>query len=483
MAGIVSYGAYVPWYRLNRQTILWTMGWFNPAAMLPGKKAVAGCDEDSITMAVEAGVDCLQGFPREKVDALYLATTTAPYKERQNAGIAAAALDLREDLRTADFTDSLKAGTAALLSANEAVRAQGAAQVLVAAADTRLGKMGSAQEYFFGDGAAAFLLGEENVIAELKGFYSLSADFADHRRAAQDVFDRAWEERWMRDAGYLQFIPRAIAGLLKKYGLNAGDLAKVIYACPYNREHTAIARKLGLPPEKVQDNLMSEVGDTGAAYPLMMLAAALEEAQPGDKILVVSYGNGADALYFEVTEEIVNRKDRKGVRGHLADKNDLGSYEKYAVFKNLLPLEVGIRGEEIAFTQLSTLFRERRSVLGLVGVRCRKCGTPQFPVQRVCVNPECGAVDQMEPYRFSDRRGRLFTYTADRLAASLNPPAIYGIVDFEGGGRYMFDLTDCEQDALKVGMSVRMSFRRKYSDETRGIYGYFWKAVPLREVR
>lgn len=483
MAGIVSYGAYIPWHRLNRQTILWTMGWFNPAVMLPGRKAVAGCDEDSITLAVEAGMDCLKGFPREKVDALYFATTTAPYKERQNAGIVAAALDLRENLRTADFTDSLKAGTAALLSAAEAVRAQGAAQVLVAAADTRLGKMGSAQEHFFGDGAAAFLLGEENVIAELKGFYSLSADFADHRRAAKDAFDRSWEERWMRDAGYLRFIPRAVAGLLQKYGLSIGDFAKVIYACPYNREHAAIAKKLGLSPEKVQDNLMSEVGDTGAAYPLVMLAAALEEAQPGDRLLAVSYGNGCDALYFEVTEEIVNRRDRKGVKGHLAEKNDLGSYEKYAVFKNLLPLEVGIRGEEIAFTQLSTLFRERKSVLGLVGVRCLRCGTPQFPAQRVCVNPECGAVDRMEDYRFADKKGFLFTYTADRLAASLNPPAIYGIVDFAGGGRYMFDLTDCEQDELKVGMPVRMSFRRKYSDEARGIYGYFWKAVPLREER
>ncbi len=483
MAGIVSFGAYIPWYRLSRQTILWTMGWFNPAVLLPGKKAVAGYDEDSITMATEAGVDCLNGFPREKIDALYFATTTAPYKERQNAGIIAAALDLREDIRTADFTDSVKAGTTALLSAYEAVLAKGAAQVLVAAADTRLGKMGSAQEHYFGDAAAAFLLGEENVIAELKGFYSLAYDFVDHRRAQKDVFDRSWEERWMRDAGYTKFIPQAIAGLLKKYGLNISDFAKVVYTCPYNREHAAIGKKLGLSPEKIQDNLMSEVGDAGAAYALLMLAAALEEARPGDKILAVSYGNGCDALYFEVTEEILKRWDCKGVRGHLAEKNDLGSYEKYAVFKNMLPLEVGIRGEEIAPTQLSTLFRERKSVLGLCGVRCQKCGTPQFPAQRICVNPGCGAVDKMEEYRFSDKKGRLFTYTADRLAASLNPPAIYGIVDFEGGGRYMFDLTDCEQDALKVGMPVRMSFRRKYIDEARGVYGYFWKAVPLREER
>jgi len=483
MAGIVSYGTYIPWYRLNRQTILWSIGWFNPAVMLPGKKAVAGYDEDSITMAVEAGRDCLNGFSREKVDAVYFATTTAPFKERQNAAVIAAALNLREDLRTADFTDSTKAGTTALLAGSEAVAAKGAELVLVAAADARLGKMGSAQEHLFGDGAAAFLLGEENVIAELKGFYSLCADFVDHRRTQKDVFDRSWEERWMREAGYTRFIPQAVAGLLRKYGLSISDFAKVVYACPYAREHAAIGKKLGLPPEKIQDNLMAEVGDTGAAYALMMLAAALEEAQPGDRILVVGYGNGCDALYFEITEEIANRRDRKGVKGHLASFADLGSYEKYAVFKNIIPLEVGMRGEEVAPTQLSTLFRDRKSVLGLIGGRCRRCGTPQFPAQRVCVNPQCGAVDQMEEYRFADKKGHLFTYTADRLAASLNPPAIYGIVDFVGGGRYMFDLTDCEQDSLKVGIPMRMSFRRKYIDEARGIYGYFWKAVPMREER
>ena len=480
MAGIVSYGAYIPWYRLNRQTILRSMGWFNPGAALPGRKAVAAYDEDSITMAVEAARDCLKGFSREGVAAVHFASTTAPYRERLNAAVVAAALDLKEDLRPADFAGSPRAGTAALLAGCEAAAA-GAGQVLVAAADTRLGKMGSAQEQIFGDGGAAFLLGEENVVAELKGSYSLAADFADRRRAQKDVFDRGWEDRWVREAGYARFIPQAVAGLLRKYGLSPGDFTRVVYTCPFAREHAAIGRKLGFPPEKIQDNLVGEVGDTGVAYALMMLAAALEEAQPGEKILLVSYGSGCDALYFEVTEEILKRRDRKGVRGHLAPFAELESYEKYAAFKNIIPLEVGIRGEEVAPTQLSTLFRERRSVLGLVGSRCRNCGTPQFPAQRICVNPACGKVDQMEEYRFADLPGRLFTFTADRLAASLNPPAIYGIVDFAGGGRYLFDLTDCTLDSLKVGMPVRMSFRRKYADEARGIYGYFWKAVPVRE--
>lgn len=480
MAGIVSYGAYIPWYRMPRKTIGAAMGWFNPS-VLPGEKAVSNFDEDSVTMGVAASVDCLKGFPREEIGALYFATTTAPYKERQNAGIIACALDLRGDLRTADVTDTVKSGSSALLSACEAVKTGSVKQALVCAADTRLGKMGSVQEQLFGDGAAALLLGEENVIANLEGFYSFNVDFVDHRRAQQDKFDRSWEERWIRDIGYLEFIPQTVAGLLKKYNLKINDFTKVVCTCPYNREHAVIGKKLGLSPDKLQDNLVAGIGDTGAAYSLMMLVSALEEAKPGDKIMLVSYGNGCEALYFTVTEGIEKIRDRKGIKKNLAIKNELNNYEKYAVFRNMIPLEVGIRGEEIAFTQLSTIFRERKTVLSLCGVKCKKCGTPQFPAQRVCVNPECGAIDQMDEYRFSDKKGHLFTYTGDNLAASVNPPAIYGVVDFEGGGRYVFDLTDCTLESLKVGMPVEMSFRRKYTDEGRGIHGYFWKAVPVKE--
>jgi uncharacterized OB-fold protein len=85
----------------------------------------------------------------------------------------------------------------------------------------------------------------------------------------------------------------------------------------------------------------------------------------------------------------------------------------------------------------------------------------------------------MEPYRFSDKQGALFTYTGDNLAFSPAPPAIYGIVDFDGGGRYVFDLTDVDLEEVQVGMSIEMRFRKKYVDEKAGIHGYFWKGVPV----
>lgn len=480
MIGITSYGAYIPFYRINRMTIYGALGWLNPASLLPGEKAVANYDEDSLTMAVAAAMDCLEGIEREKVDGLFFATTTSPYLERQNSGIIATVLDLRPDIRTSDFTASTKSGTGALVSAYDAVTSGSADNVLVSAADCRLGKPAGYLEEVYGDGGAAFLLGRSEVIAAVEGTHSVSYDFVDHWRAEEDRYNRTWEDRWIRDEGYGRFISEVISGLLRKYQLAPTDFAKVVYPCQYIRAHADIGKNLGFAPNQIQDHMFTSIGHTGTAYPLMMLVAALEDAEPGDRILVASYGNGGDALVLRVTEEIRKMRDRRGIKKHLASKKDLGSYEKYAAFRDMLGIDTGGRGEEIASTQLSTLWRDRKMVLALCGSKCRRCGTPQYPPQQICANPKCGAVNEMDDYRFADRRGVLFTYTGDLLAFSPSPPAIYGFVDFEGGGRWFFDLIDCELESLSVGMTVELSFRRKYHDAARGMHGYFWKAVPVR---
>jgi 3-hydroxy-3-methylglutaryl CoA synthase len=484
MAGIVSFGAYVPRYRLKRMTIFGAMGWINPANILlaQGEKAVANQDEDSLTMAAEASIDCLKGFDRSKVDALYFASTSMPYAERQNSGIISLALNLRDDLRSADFSGALKSGTSALLSALEGVGSKSLRQAVVCAADCRLGKMGSPQEMIFGDGGASFLIGEEGVIAEFKGSYSLTADFVDHYRGSKTSFDRQWEDRWIRDLGFDEFIPRAAHGLAKKCNMQIGDFSKIIFQCLYDSERRNLTKILKLDPAKVQDPQHNTIGETGTAQSLIMLAKALEEAKPGDKLLVVSFGNGCDALYFQVTEGIGKLNGRKGVKGSLANRAELNSYQKYAVFRGMLPVDIGLRGEADFITRWSFLWRKRKAVLGLIGSRCKKCGTPQFPPQRICANPECGAVDQMEDYAFADKKGRIFSYTGDMLAASYDPPELYGYVQFDGGGRILCNFTDCTLEDLKVGMPVAFSFRRKYYDEKRDIHGYFWKAVPQKEV-
>jgi hydroxymethylglutaryl-CoA synthase len=482
MTGIKSYGAYIPWYRIERGVIYSAMGWLNPATYMSGEKAVANYDEDSISMAVNAGMDCLRGIDRNIVDGVYFASVTLPYKERLNAGIIATALDLRSDIKTADFASSTKAGTTALLAACDSIKAGSAKNILVCASDCPITKPGSAQEEAYGDAAAAILVGENDVGFEFQGAHSVSYDFSDRWMADFDRFERVWEDRWIRDEGYNKFIPEAISGLAKRCNLNPKDVAKVAFPCLYVRDHAAIGKGLGLEPNQIQDHLLNSLGNCGAAYPLVLLVAALEDANPKDNIVVASYGSGSDALLFKATEKTGDIKGgSNGVKKCLAWKSNLTSYEKFVTFRSVIPVEKGIRGEMSPWEMKSIVWRNRRGYLALVGSRCKKCGTPQFPAQRVCVNPSCKAIDQMEDYGFSDKKGQLFTYTEDRLAFSLNPPAIYAMIDFEGGGRNMFDLTDCESGGLKVGMPMEMSFRRKFADVSRSTYNYFWKAVPVRE--
>jgi 3-hydroxy-3-methylglutaryl CoA synthase len=479
MVGITSYGAYIPLQRINRKIIFNATGWSASATSLPGEKAVANYDEDSVTMAVAASIDCLTGTDRNKVGGLYFATTTPPYRERQSAGIIANALDLRPDVRAADFSDSLKAGTHALLAACDAVKAGSEKNIVVCASDCRLGRPGSSQEVIFGEGGAALMVGDSDVIATLEGSYTLTYDFGDQWRADGEKFNRMWEDRWVRDEGYTKFIPQAITGLLKKYNLNIKDFAKVVIPCVYLREHQGITKALQLDEKQVQKELLTTVGDTGTANSLMMLVAALEDAKPGDKILVTSYGNGSDAMFFQVTEHIEKARNRRGIKKHLASRKELANYERYLSFRDVIPMEAGFRGE-VGPTRLSLVWRERRVILALGGCKCKHCGTPQYPYQRVCVNPKCGKIDEMEYYRFSDKKAKLFCYTSDVLAYSVSPPEMYGVLDFEGGGRYAFNITDCGMESLAVDMLLEMSFRRKYVDSVRGIHGYFWKAVPPR---
>ena len=475
--GIVSYGIHIPRYRLSRKTIAAAMGWAGGGGM-PGEKAVANHDEDSLSMAVSAGRSCLQACSNGRPDGLFFATTTAPYKEKESATIMSVALDLGSQIRTGEFTDSLKAGTSALLSALDAVKSGDLNRILVCAADCRLGKPAGSLENILGDGGAAVVVGRDGVLATFDGSYSLSHDFPDYRRIEDDKYVRSVEDRFIREEGYLKFIADAVIGLVKKYNIDLKDIKKVGFPCLNVREHANIGKKIGLQPEQVQEPLMPAIGESGTASPLMLLVAMLEEAKPGDRLIVTSYGNGSEALLFTVTSEI-EKYPRGSLKAALANRKELTSYEKYLAFRGVLPVETSFP-PDVANTQLVMTWRERKTILGLYGSVCKRCGTPQYPAQRVCVNPACRATDEMEEMRFADKTGKVFTYTADYASPSLDAPLLFGIIDFDGGGRMVFEFTDTEFESIKIGTPVKMVFRRKYFDASRGIVGYFWKATPIK---
>lgn len=214
MEGIISYGAHIPVYRLDRKILneVWERAG-------KGEKAVANYDEDSMTMGVAAARECLKGMKKDTIDALYFASTTPPFKEKQSASIVAAALDLREDILTADFTNSLRSGTIALKCALDGVKAGTARKVLVVASDCRLAAPDSADDSVFGDGAAAFLVGKEDVAVEMVGNYFTTSEFIDVWRLEHDKYTRTWEDRFIREQGYMPHLKKSILSLLKIYNL------------------------------------------------------------------------------------------------------------------------------------------------------------------------------------------------------------------------------------------------------------------------
>ena len=481
MIGITSYGGYIPKLRLDRMSIFQNMGWFAPAIILvaQGERSFCNWDEDTMTMAVEASRDCIKGMDKSVIDAHYLCSTTLPFADRSCSGIVKTALNLRDDILAEDFTNSLRSGTSALITAFDVVKGGGKKNILVTASDKREARAAYFYEMWFGDGAASLLVGDTDVIAEYMGSYSVSYDFVDHFRGTQKEYDYMWEERWVRDEGYSKIIPEAVNGLFNKLSISMDDVDTFVFPCFFKAEHRKIAKNLGAAPEKVVDNMHEVCGETGAAHPFVMLVHALEQAKPGDRILLAGFGQGCDALYFKVTENITRLSPRRGIRGSLVNKKTIDNYPKYLKFRDLVQVEMGIRAEAPTQTAMTVLWRKRKMILGLVGGKCRECGTPQFPKMDICVNPDCKALKSQDDYEFSEVTASVKSFTGDLLSISVDPPAIYGMIQFEDGGRFMADFTDCELNDVRVGQAVTMAFRWRYTDKENGFTGYFWKAVPV----
>ena len=439
---------------------------------------MANFDEDSVSMAVAAAIDCLNGREREEIDGLLFATTTPPYAEKQCASIIATALDLRRDIFTADITDVLRAGTTALKSALDSVAAGSAKNVLVVASDNRQGAPKGEAERNSGDGAVAFIISEDAVIAEQAGSYTITENIMDTWRSAGDQFVRSWEDRFAIEEGLERIMGEAVSGFIEKEGVSVKDVTKLALYSPDARRHGQLARHLGFQPEQVQDPLFGRMGNTGAAFPLMLLAGALEDGSPGQLLLTVAYGDGSDVLGFRTTSKVGERGHGLGVSGFLDSGQVLDSYETYAKWRNVWLTDSSSRRPDPQSPSVTALWRESDQNIKFHGGVCNQCGYVQYPPQQVCV--ECQSRDDSTPIRLSDKLGTVFTYSLDYLAGTVDTPLAVVVVDFEPGGRVLCMMTDREVGEVQIGMLVQMSFRKLRV--VNGIHNYYWKAVPLRRA-
>ena len=467
MIGITAYSVYVPRLRMDRSLV--THAWGTPQP--PGAVAVANYDEDALTMAVEAALGCLGDDDPTSVDGLYFASTSSPYREKQVASVVATACDLGRQTQTADLAGSTRAGLSALVAASDAVAAGRRANVLVTAADARVAAPESELEGLLGDAAAAVRIGRQNVVAAIVDVACVSEEFTHLWRTDDAKFLQAFAGKFSNTFGYARDLVEAIRSLLGAQRLQPDAIAKLAVGAPDGRAAVDLAKELGFDPRRqLVTPPVTTIGSAGAADPLLALAAALDEASPGDRIVVGAYGEGADAVLLRVTDELPRRRSAPSWQQWLQCQSPLPSYEKYLKFRRVLDLDEP--GEAINNV---LEYKELKQDLRLYGSRCESCGTIQFPITRVCI--KCKTRDRLTDQKLR-KHGRIFTFTVDYLIANIEHPLPMAVVDLDGGGRLYLQVTDFEESEVIVDAPVTLTFRRLH--EGGGNHNYFWKARPPR---
>lgn len=467
MVGISSIGVYIPRSRLDRGLIAKAWGKKQP----PGEKAVAHYDEDALTMAVAAAHRCLQDADASSFDALFFASTSSPYREKQVASVIATACDLPREILTADFTGSVRAGLSAVSAALRAVQSGAARRVLVAIGDCRPAEPEGDLEGSFGDASVALVIDGKARLAVFEGSAAVAEEFTGQWRTDAGDAVQGQDARFALTHGYLRDVPEVVERVMNEHGVGTEQLAGLAAGHPDARAAQDLAKAVGIDAKaQLVASLVGSIGITGSPDPLLLLAAALERAKAGDKIVVAAYGEGAEALLFTAGAGAGPDACRPSLKAEIDRKLPLPTYEKYLKFRRLL-------GQDETPVELISNVLEHRELkqdVRLYGSRCSACGMVQYPMARVCL--ACKKRESLEPVKLR-KSGKIYTYTVDHLAANLDHPMGMAVVDLESGGRVYVQMTDCAPEEVQIGAPVELTFRRLHAGGDN--YNYYWKARPV----
>jgi 3-hydroxy-3-methylglutaryl CoA synthase/uncharacterized OB-fold protein len=466
--GIVSYGTYVPYWRLQRSAIGAALG----AGGGKGTRAVAGYDEDSTSMGVEAARAAMRAAPSDLRSAgIVFATADPAYLDKTNATAIHAALGFDRAEPAYDMLGAVRSGIGAFNAAFFTP-----APTLAVLSDRRTGLPGGADERDGGDGAAAFLFGDADPIVVGLGAAHATDEFLDRWRVPGEQASHVWEERFGEHV-YVPLAEQAVTDAFKQLGLTAQDLDHVVLTGIHPRAARRVAKSLGAKPEAFAGDHVATIGNTGTAHWAIAFADVLDRAEPNQTIAIVHLADGADVLVFRTTDAIVDYRARRAptVAAQIEGGRDDLAYNTFLTWRGFLDREPPRRPDPDAYYAPPGLRREGWKY-GFIGSRCTACGFLHLPPGRVC--NECGAIDQMDVVRLADTPATIATYTVDHLAYSLSPPTIAAVLDFDGGGRYTCEITDADPATVAIGQRVELTFRRVVS--AKSIHNYFWKARPLR---
>lgn len=346
MAGIVGYGAYVPRNRIKSEEIARQWG-KDPAVIRRGllleEKSVPGLDEDTITISVAAARAALDraGVDASRIGALYIGSESHPYAVKPSGTVVADALGAGPDLHVADFEFACKAGTEAMFVALSLVEAGAVDYAMGIGADTSQGAPNDALEFSASAGGAAYLFGTQDLLAEVKATYSYTSDTPDFWRREGRFYPRHGG-RFTGEPAYFHHVESATRGMLQKTGLSPSDFRFAVFHMPNGKFPLAAGKALGFRREQIETGwLVPTMGNTYSGSSPTGLAAVLDVADPGDRILLTSFGSGAgsDSFVLEATALLPQRRGRAPtVRSMLDGTRRYLSYGQYAKLREKIIL-------------------------------------------------------------------------------------------------------------------------------------------------
>ncbi len=472
--GILGYGVYFPLYRIKKEEIgkAWDTGG-------RGELAVPGPDEDVITMVAEASQNALAQakVSGPQIDAMYLGSNSTPYLEHASTSVIADLLQCSPELEVAEFARTTGAGIAAWKAASDAVAAGRKKHVLILASDCRPSGAGSEMEMSFGAGAVALLIGQGEPLVEIEDSYTYNTGFLDRWRSQEDAHVRDYDPRFSREYGYVRHVKAAAQGLLKKMGRQAADYDYVIFQQPDDRITREAARGTGITPEQMQaGNIYPKVGDTGAASPLLSLAAVLDKAKAGQKILLVSYGSGdADAISLAV------RRPSPGGAPTVEDyltRVEYMDYTHLARQKGILE-RAGEVAESVLPVSSPFHWRINREMRAILAKKCKECGYINFPprIRLICVR--CGHTEFDEVALA--RKGIVHTYSLNYyMPQPFESPLPLIVGELEDGNRYLALGTEMKADGIKIDMPIELVLRRIVEERGVSVYGHKFRPVRVQ---
>lgn len=341
--GIIGYGAYIPRFRLPASEI--ARVWKGGAGGLPvEEKAVAGLDEDVITMSIEAARNALAraAVDPARIRAVWVGSESHPYAVKPTSTVVAEAIGATPNTQAADWEFACKAGTEAVQAAIGFVGSGMADYALAIGMDVAQGRPGDALEFTAAAGGAAYLLGpSEEALAVIEGSYSYATDTPDFWRRAGEKYPEHGE-RFTGEPAYFHHVVAAAKALMSAMDVSPQDYQHAIFHQPNVKFPQRVARQLGFDKDQLfHGQLVAKIGNTYAGSSLVGLTAVLDAARPGERILLVSYGSGAgsDALSLRVTDELLSRKDAATATIDYVNRRTEIDYATYARFRGKITMK------------------------------------------------------------------------------------------------------------------------------------------------